>query len=182
MNRVEWLSRRGVHLLGWQGLVGSALMIATLVCSGVVLLPLANQLKDMRSKPEARDPPASVVSADFEVRLTPQTRLEQVYAYLASGKSIEDQLAEVHVAAQASGLLLRRAEYRQTEGPTHRIRRYDVILPVTGTYAQIRHFVNVVLGANPMAALRSISFQRKRIADHQVESEIVLRFYVGIGM
>jgi len=173
------MGMRWIEALGWPGVAGCALLGAAAMFFGVVLYPLEKRLEEVRTAPPTASSPARAIDAPPESSKVLRARLDQFYAYLDSGKTIEDQLAEVHAAAEASGLLLKRAEYRLSEGSTDRIRRYEVTLPVTGTYPQIRHFVNTILGSTPTVALRSVSFQRKRIADPNVETEIVLRLYVG---
>lgn len=179
MNRWRWHAARIHDALGWHGVTGVTLLALCAAFFALVLAPLEARLALVRAAPQAAGPATMRAEPTLDAAQALRARLDLFYAYLDSGKTLEDQLAEVHAAAVAAGLTLKRAEYRLLDANAGRMRRYEASFPVTGTYAQVRHFVNAVLGSVPIAALQSVTFQKKRIADPNVEAEIVLRFYLG---
>ncbi len=179
VNRWRWHALRMHDALGWHGVAGVTLLVLSAAFFVLVLAPLEARLALVRAAPQPAGPGTVQAEPVLDSAQALRSRLDLFYAYLDSGKTLEDQLAAVHAAAVASGLTLKRGDYRLVDATAGRVRRYEANFPVTGTYAQVRHFVNVVLGSVPIAALQSITFQKKQIADTNVEAEIVWRFYLG---
>jgi len=62
---------------------------------------------------------------------------------------------------------------------TGKLARYQVTLPVKGSYVQIRQFVDQALIDVPVAALDDINFKREAIGATQLEARIKFTLYVG---
>ena len=57
--------------------------------------------------------------------------------------------------------------------------RYEIVLPVHGTYPQVRVFLAQVLTKIPHLALQSVSFERQKVGDAMIEANIRLTLYLG---
>ena len=107
----------------------------------------------------------------------PQAQLAAFYAFFDRPESIDVWLAKIHGIASASGLDWRAADYQLAE-PRHRLERYRISLPVGGTYAQVRTFLERTLLEVPVASLDHITYRRKETSDLRVEAEIVLTLHL----
>ena len=81
--------------------------------------------------------------------------------------------------ARAHGLALRQGEYRLVQDRDAKLRRYQVVFPVQGSYPAVRRFVGAVLDTIPVAALDQVSFERKRIDDNQVDAQVRLTLFLA---
>jgi len=108
---------------------------------------------------------------------TPAARLEAFHTRLDRAETKDEWLAKLYAAARASGLELRAAQYRLAES-RQRIERYEISLPVSGSYSQIRRFLESALADIPVMSLDRASFRRKAITDGRVEAEIVVTLHL----
>jgi hypothetical protein len=102
--------------------------------------------------------------------------LDTFYQFFRSGKSSADWLQRIYALARKEGLQLRQGTYRFERG--ERLSRYEVTLPVRGSYAQIRRFTADVLNEVPVASLDGIGFERKRADDPQVEAQVKFTLFL----
>lgn len=84
-------------------------------------------------------------------------------------------------AAAQAGLYLDRGEYRLMEVREAHLRRYQLSLPVTGSYPEIRAFVARALNADPALALSAIQLRRDRIESPDLEALLNFTLYLEAG-
>lgn len=84
-------------------------------------------------------------------------------------------------AAEAAGLDLPQGDYRLTEIQDAHLRRYQLSLPVSGGYPQVRAFVTEALNADPALALAAILLRRDRIEDAELEAMLNFTLYLEAG-
>ena len=75
--------------------------------------------------------------------------------------------------------MLQSGEYKLDRNPDSRLARYQITLPVTGSYAQLRGFVGQVLADVPAAALEEITLRRESVSSPRLEARIRLTLYLG---
>jgi len=56
--------------------------------------------------------------------------------------------------------------------------QYQIKLPLTGSYIQIRRFINQVLNAMPSIALSDISIKREDISSEVIDARIQFTLYL----
>ena len=89
-------------------------------------------------------------------------------------------LRDIHAAAEKETLVLERGEYRLIEEAGLDLLRYQITLPVKGSYASINAFVRRVLRDVPSLALDGISLQRQNAGEAAIEAQVrVSVFYRG---
>ena len=163
--------------LGLIGIVSLALIGGCISFTlGVIQPAEQRKLELMRQA----DSPARTPAADRLTRISAPGQagdLEAFYRYFDRSEGIDEWLAKIYGAATASGIALRSGDYRLAE-TGHRISRYEITLPVTGTYAQIRAFTEAALAEIPVLSLDQISFRRSSGNEGRVEAEIVLTLHV----
>jgi hypothetical protein len=77
--------------------------------------------------------------------------------------------------------VLEQGDYRLASAKGDKLERYQITLPVKGSYPQIRKFIGRLLADLPAASLDGVSFLRQKIGDTQVESQLKLTLYLGDG-
>ena len=149
------------------GLAALGLLAATLFFLVFVLRPLEArkiELEDrFASHSTARGTGSSVAQA--------ADKLAGLYRFLETKEQPAQLLARLHSAGAAAGVELRAAEYRLQKTGT-RIERYEITLPVTGSYNQIRTFIGGALKEIPALSLDQVTFRRQRPEDTQVQAEV----------
>jgi Tfp pilus assembly protein PilO len=135
--------------LGTTGIAALCLLAAAAAFSSFVLGPLQARgtlMQEKLSKKTTTQPGSDKVAA--------------VYEYLKKDEDTTDWLAKLHGIGAATGVQLRSASYRtqQTEG---RIERYEIVLPASGSYAQIRDFLKRALAEVPVLSLDQLTLRRE---------------------
>jgi hypothetical protein len=177
MNAAIARLRAAVEQLGRAGVVGIALLGFAVAFYASAVAPLASELADLRGEAD-----------DLERRLqmggtsagkgTPAEQLATFYAFFPSPQSSPDWLGKINAAARAKGLVLRSGEYKLERSADQKLARYQITLPVVGSYAQIRGFVGQVLADVPAAALEEITLRRESVSNPTLEARIRLTLYL----
>lgn len=174
MKRVAWLLRRHAPALAlWTGL---ALAAAAVLVDTLAVRPLEQRLQVLEAAQEQRR--ASEQVQQRQRGGDPQQQLERFYAHFEQGGSLTAMLERLHAVARASGLEMARADYRMNTSADRRLDRYQVTLPITGSYRTIRVFVSRALQELPTLSLDLVQFQRQSIADGAVEAQISFTFHL----
>lgn len=158
--------RRLREALGAAGLAALALLGASLAFLVLVLQPLeARNGKLLRQLEQAPRRAAGMQTS------APAAQLAAFYDYLDSGQSLPHWLSRLHAIAGGCGLRLAAGDYRARRDGG-RIERYEIALPVTGTYAQLREFLRQALAEIPLLSLDQASFSRPRADSLQLQAEL----------
>ena len=172
------IARRAFHHLGWPGVLGVALVLLSAVVTLSVVQAKTTRLAELK-----RD------SASLKTRIEqaaksgiPQTgrqeELAKFYDFFADNR-LTEWLNKLYAAAAAQELVLEQGEYRITPDKSGKLARYQITLPVKGTYVQIRQFVAQALADVPVAALEDINFKRETIGATQLEARIKFTLFLG---
>lgn len=149
------------------GVAAIAVLAAALAAQVILIHPLQDRLQRLaHENPQLKQPKA-----------VPNARLAAFYRFFEREESTDLWLAKLYGIASTAGLDWRTADYRLVDA-RYRLERYHITLPVSGTYAQIRRFVEGALVEVPVASLDHISFRRKDPGAPRVEAEIVLTLHL----
>ena len=107
----------------------------------------------------------------------PAGELDAFYRYFDRDARPDAWLAKIYGIALAAGFELRMASYRVADS-RQRIERYQITLPLSGSYTRIRSFLSAVLSEIPVLSLEQVSFRRKAEGDSKVEAEVVLTLHL----
>ncbi|BAN50724.1 GspMb/PilO family protein [Metapseudomonas resinovorans] len=175
---VEQLQR-----LGWPGLGGAALLALALGYAVFGLLPARQALADMQrqlqadrvqlasvAEPVAPGKPASGASS---------AQLEDFRRNLPAQLDATGAIDRIYALAQDEGIALARGEYALGVDPKTRLARYQVLLPVRGSYPQLRRFLHGLQAQLPALALEEVDLQRKQIADSELEGRVRMTLYLA---
>jgi Tfp pilus assembly protein PilO len=158
--------KRLLHRIGFAGLASIALLAAALLFSSFVVKPLQERTQLLKE------------SAARQTRKTQNSqsgdKVAAVYEFLQKEEDTTDWLAKLHGIGVATGVQLKSANY-QTQKTEGRIVRYEIALPVAGSYTQIRDFLKRSLAEIPVLSVDSISLKR---GDHAIQAELRLTLHM----
>lgn len=111
------------------------------------------------------------------VSAAPVSQLAAFYEFFDRSETVDTWLAKLYGAATAAGVELRAGDYRLADSRYH-FDRYHISLPVRGSYAQIRAFLEGALAEIPVLSLDHVGFRRKGTSEPRVEADIVLTLHL----
>jgi hypothetical protein len=152
--------------LGTMGLVAIALIAFAIAFNGFVTGPLEEKNQQFQErgsrKSQAAQPGAEKVAA--------------VYEFLAKPEEPTDWLAKLHGIGTATGVQIKSASYR-TQPAEGRLVRTEIVLPVSGSYAQIRDFLKRSQAEIPLMSIDAINLKRAEKGD-LVQAEMRLTLHM----
>lgn len=107
----------------------------------------------------------------------PAEELQRFRNLFPSAERLTDEVARLHGLGRRAGLELAQGEYR-LERRDSGLWAYRVTLPVRGSYAQLRDFLNALLKDMPVASIEALRFERKRAAETQLEAQVRVTIHV----
>ncbi|CAG0996070.1 hypothetical protein MTYP_02564 [Methylophilaceae bacterium] len=174
--RLQYHARR----IGWQGLTGIALLLACLAFGLGVALPEAERLKRLTLEVEKLREEIPLRKGKWIDR-SPQASLNTFYRFLPAENEAVPLLAVLLSIASANGLMPDKASYMLTHSRQALLSRYQINLPVHGSYVEIRKFANQALNALPALALNEISLVRQDINTDEVEANLRFTLFLRRG-
>ena len=173
MSRVEDLLGR----LGALGVLGIGVLLFCLPFYFSALRPAEQELAAQRDAAERLRSRGPFRAVTVDERADDLLRF---YALLPPLAQLPEELARVYALAQAAQLDLRQGEYRldkRAAGPI----AYRITLPIRGSYAQMRGFVDAVLREMPLASVDALRFERERAADAGLNAQVHLTLHFRPG-
>jgi hypothetical protein len=156
---------------GRPGLVGLALLGASLVFFFSTHLPVADEVRRLRSDlteaetRAAESPPPTLSEPARALRNLPaRTQMPQVLGTLLK-------------QAEAAQLSIDTAKYEISATKAGALVRYRMSFPIDGPYPNVRRFIDATLIAIPALAIDDLSIARKSIADQAVEAQVRMSIF-----
>nr|WP_315484278.1 hypothetical protein [uncultured Undibacterium sp.] len=107
-----------------------------------------------------------------------EQRIASFYDSLGERQFSEQYIKVFFDVASKAGIVLNSAEYRSAEETNGAFRRYQVTLPLKGSYLQIRQFCRDTLIALPFVSLDEINFKREEISNSLIEANLQFTLYL----
>lgn len=195
-NYCLWLSLKFFRNIGPLGLAGLAILLSCSLFYLLMALPLnaqitvaqlnmqQQQFDNIKSSaitlPSAQETPANDMSQDIAA----------IKKLLPQANTLHGWLGLIDKAAIKQGLRLNRGDYKFTQIKQDKVigkqkvtgnqnaSRYEIVLPVTGQYVQIRQFIANVLHSQPALALSSVKIQRDNTLAANVEARLVFVLFL----
>ena len=158
--------------LGPLGTFSLTVLAAALAFAMLVVQPLEAKSRSLAER-VARLPDAP---ASSNTGRSAADQLAAFYAYLAKPEQTTDWLAKLYAIGRATGVGLRSASYRSERAG--RIERYEILLPLSGSYAQMRAFVDRALADIPVLSLDQMTLKRESPRDGVVQAELHLTLHL----
>lgn len=162
--------------LGGLGALGLALLIFALGFHHAVRPPALADLAQARAG--ALRPRLAPDSEPATPAEDTGQQLARFYRHFAAGQGVQDWLERIYRGAADNGLVLEEGEYRMVPSHLPRLARYQVRLPVRGSYRQVRGFLAQVLRAVPVAALDNVEFERQKVGEATISARVHLSLYL----
>ena len=154
--------------LGPLGLAALALLAAAGLFFALAVQPLQERSRALQAALERGERGARPGQA--------AGKLDELYRYLERDEERTDWLARLHAIGRATGVQARSATYR-THAAGARLERHEIVLPVSGSYSQIRDFLKRALAEIPVLSLDQMSLRRDKRTDGTVQAELRLTLH-----
>lgn len=157
--------------LGRGGLAALVLLLAAFAFHLAAVKPL--QARNAELAAAVANRPAAPVQRSGE-------KLARLYQALGREETATDWLAKLYAISRATGVEMQSAHYRTEGSPSAqgRIERYEIVLPVEGSYAQLRDFLGRALAEIPVLSLDQVSLKRERSSEREVHAELRLTLHM----
>jgi len=144
--------KRILERIGFAGVAAIGLLALSLAFSNFIVRPLEgrNSMLVERFSKSGRKAEAAV----------PGEKVAAVYQYLSKEETTTDWLAKLHGIGTATGVQLRSANYK-TLPADGRIVRFEIVVPVTGSYGQIRDFLKRSLAEIPVMSVDQVTLKKQ---------------------
>jgi len=177
LERLLWSGRQILGRLGWYAVLGIACFTVSLLIAGLWLRPLWVESRVIQKQSEAFRI-AAAQQQKIARQADPAAQLVEFYKLFPGSDSLSDTLDKVYAAAAENNIALNQGDYSLSTADGGVLQRYEIDLPVRGTYAQVRNFIAKVLAENKNAALTAITFSRNNSTDIGVEAQVRFDVYV----
>lgn len=167
---LNWRLRRLARSLDWVALTGIFLALLALGLYFSSVRPLESRRVALNERIAQLRARADSLPKDAKP-MQPQSQLAEFYERLPDARQAPEIASRLHGHAQKAGLRLERGEYRPLVDASGKFVRYQIVLPVEGTYPQMRQFLSAALLDMPGLALDGINFRRQG-AGAQLQAEL----------
>ena len=139
-------------------LVGCVLLVGAVATQVAVVGPLQAAGEDLKAQQRAGNGQPSAAQPAGPTRTA--EGLNRFHDAFPPADSSARWLETIEAAATRHGIELVSGQYRLERRPGERLARYQMMLPVSGSYAQIRGFMAQVLHDVPAAAIDDVQLRR----------------------
>lgn len=173
--QLRWWSEQ----LGWAGLSALALVFYALLLYVFAIVPTQQQLLQLEQDIVIAQKRSQSQQAQTQAQDASENSLqERFYNDFPHKNDMSKALDTLFAAARASDLILQRGEYKLKRDPQTQILRYEIELPLQGTYPAIQRFTYQALTDLPTLALDEISFKREAANDALVQAKLHFTLYL----
>jgi hypothetical protein len=169
--KLHALLYRAREELGVTGVAGIALFLAAALFMTFVLQPLKAKNRVLEARTGIGRDLGAVQNANAA------DKISAVYQYLEKPEQTTDWLAKLYAIGKATGVELQSANYK-TQNAGGRLQRYEIVLPLTGSYTQMRDFLKRSLAEIPVLSLDQISLKRENRREGTVQAELRLTLHM----
>ena len=156
-----------------------ALLVVLVALAGV--LPQWQQVRELRaSEADASVQVQRLARGELKVQVRPeQQALDDLRQQLPGQPQASELIERLYRLAEAERISLARGEYALGVDPKTQLARYQIVLPVRGSYPQIRGFLRALLGQLPTLVLEDLELQRKRIGERELTGRVRMTLYLS---
>jgi len=166
------MMRRVFDGLGVSGLLALAGVLLLAWMQWTVLRPLEREQSSLAGRLiQARTAGKAIAP------LQKKGALAEFHAHFAKQGEATDQLAKLYGIARNHGLDLAVADYQMNEVPNLKLSQYSIILPLHGSYAQIRGFTEDALQELGGLVVEQVNFRRSQAQDTVVDADLRLSLF-----
>ena len=153
--------------IGVAGVAAIALLAAALFFSNFMVRPLEERNALLNQSTSGK---TSTAAPSGE-------KVAAVYQYLRKDEDTTDWLAKLHGIGTATGIQMRAASY-STKPAEGRIVRYEIVLPVAGSYAQVRDFLKRAQAEIPVMSIDQVTLKKDEKKGAALHAELRLTLHM----
>jgi Tfp pilus assembly protein PilO len=159
----------------------ATVLLATLALGlyALAVRPLQSQAQALRERVAALESHTAVQGRHAEPA-RPASQLAVFYDQLPPVAQAPEVVRQLHAHAHGAGLALQRGEYRPLADASAKLVRYQIVLPVKGSYQQVRRFLTGAMRDMPELALDGIAFRRDKDGASQLDVELRFTAFLRI--
>jgi len=161
--------KRILERIGVAGVAAIGLLAAALLFSNFMVKPLQEKNVSLTEAASRSGRKADNAQSGAKVAA--------VYEYLRKEEDTTDWLAKLHGIGTATGIQMRAASY-STKPAEGRIVRYEIVLPVAGSYAQIRDFLKRAQAEIPVMSIDQVSLKKDEKKGGAIHAEMRLTLHM----
>ncbi|OQW68948.1 MAG: hypothetical protein BVN34_05350 [Proteobacteria bacterium ST_bin12] len=186
---MNWWVSQVIKKVGLFGILGLAITLGCFLFYGLNILTLKQKIADtetanLQAEIEANQVQMNQGQAAAQLQksaMPKQTSVEEIqrfYAQFPLAESLPNCLGLINKIALKERLILNRGDYKltqikQLQTSQGALARYEIVLPVTGKYTQIRQFIAQVLHQLPALALSDMQLKRENAQSPLVEAQLI---------
>ncbi len=106
------------------------------------------------------------------------SELAKFYARFPSQEAFPDALDQLLKTAAQHALVVQQGDYAVSRAPAGKLVRFEVLLPLRGSYPQVRAFLRALAHDVPGMALESARFERRSVADPVLDVKLRLVLFL----
>ena len=160
--------------LGHAGIIGLALIAASVAFVFGGLEPLRDEVREMQSRQQRL-----IRAAQRPVIMTAEEKQAMhKELHLPTAAEALPQVMRLSDLAEKQGLKLRQGDYRLHRDRDAGVSAYQMHYPVNGSYAALREFINKSLEEFPALALEEVLIRRNTIGATDVEARLRFTLYL----
>jgi Tfp pilus assembly protein PilO len=161
--------KRIIDRIGLAGVAAIGLLAAALLFSNFMVKPLEEKNLSLKEAATRNGRKADGGQSGAKVAA--------VYEYLRKEEDTTDWLAKLHGIGTATGVQLRSGTYR-TQPAEGRIVRYEIVLPVSGSYSQIRDFLKRAVAEIPVMSIDQVTLKKEEKKGAALQAEMRLTLHM----
>lgn len=174
---------RVLQRLGSTGTFGLLLLAGSLALVFFVLLPASRNAERLALQLQQRESRLAAERQDRvkQAQRSPESQLAEFYQAFPGREQLLVCLGKIHELADQQTLKLDQAQYKFAAESGSRLAHYQIALPVSGSYPQLRRFIELALAELPALELHDLVFKRDGIDKENVDAQLQFVLYVRSG-
>jgi Tfp pilus assembly protein PilO len=163
--------------LGAAGVIGAGLLMFGVAFYASSVLPARDELKRLEARAERSGRGGAGVATAGNVAASVE-QLERFRQRFPAFSEAPALVLKLHSIAAANGLALETGEYRLVKERDMNFARYQITLPLKGSYPQVRLFLAQLLDEVPALSLDEIAIKRDSVNARTAETRVRLTAYL----
>jgi hypothetical protein len=179
MPQLRWYVGR----LGVIGKIGAGMVVVAGIYFFSAVLPQESTLQQLKARAETLQIQAQSKQtpgdAENGKKMSGDQALQAFYDFFPPIDSSPFWIRELVSIAKKQNVELSSSEYRLVNENDARLARYEMILPIRGSYAQVRAFIADALKTVPAMAISTIAIKREAVTSEKLEVRLEINLFLN---
>ena len=178
---IYWVTGRIVNQLGALGLIGGCLVLASALLFGLKIASANTALVLAQEQLNEKKLNAKELYSQQKTK-QPKPEIFDFYSAFPKTSDLSTTLQAIKNTASKNRLELNRGDYKFTlisknKTKVQDIAKYEIKLPLSGNYTQIRTFINDILLQLPTLALSDVQLKRENSLSPKIDANLTFIFF-----